>query len=240
MVLSCNKIVTSATLRQINAEKEAQKSIASQKALEDMSKALALRLLQTKRRSSIGEKIILTQLTTSSSSPLEGVLRQALIQTRADRDSLARITNKYRREKRLKAKTKEREGSFLEQKITLLQQQIALAEKEAKGSTSLRAREEASQSMEGRISESERTLKKWMKVEVPRIVTGLPLTEDVATESNVHEMITAAGLEKTFALSQACKFALFFDIRILILSFLSMRSEGVGSYAGSEDFFIAR
>jgi hypothetical protein len=62
--------------------------------------------------------------------------------------------------------------------IQLRRLQVKISALEARGGATLRGREEAQSGMESRVKESEEGLHQWFNVELPRLLTGLPLPED--------------------------------------------------------------
>ena len=214
MVLSCSKVATTVSIQQRETENELRRSVISLHSNRELAKLLAVRLLQTKRRASIGEKAILNAFAgtamMSYKNALEGILRGALSQARAERDLVVRMKTKNKKTQNADRQVSLGGAESLEGQIKLLQQQAFVAEQESRGSVALRAKEAAIQSIEERFVITEKNLKKWIQTELPRIVSGLPLTEDATGDkenSNGHfteQLVAASGLDKTYALSQAC------------------------------------
>ena len=105
-------------------------------------------------------------------STLVSLLRRYLCNERASHLSTSLHLHSERRERKL-----------AEIRITLEQRQhremqVRVAELEARGSATIRGRDEAVAALEGRIRVSEADLRKWFLSELPRLVSGLPLTED--------------------------------------------------------------
>ena len=230
MVLSCSNIATTASIQQRETKNELRNSVVSQQVNRELAKNLAVRLLQTKRRASIGERAILNALTDttlmSHKSALEGVLRNALNRARAERDNaLVRWKSKSKKTQKSDGRANLEGKEALEGQIRLLQQQVAVAEQESRGSIALRAKEAALQSIDERFNFTEKNLQKWIRSELPRIVSGFPLTEDVMGDnekSNGHvteQLIAASGWDKAYALSQACEswLLIYFDLFVTML-----------------------
>lgn len=85
--------------------------------------------------------------------------------------------------------------------------QSQLAALEAKGSSFLRGKEDATNSMKDKLRELESDFFNWTKIELPRLVSGLPVTEDAIaglTYGHTNSMPDqTVGSERTYALSQA-------------------------------------
>eukprot|EP01038_Epipyxis_sp_PR26KG_P009211 gene9211-12422_t len=131
-----------------------------------------------------------------------------------------RITELLRSEKK--------EKSLLEVKFAMKMKEwqkmrATIAEFESKGSNKLRARDNAIQALEQNLKLAEDRAYNWFKVELPRLLTGLPITEDVigtyfdenfdpnyglsSVGSSAHpitnQMINSMGLDRTYAIAQA-------------------------------------
>ena len=111
-----------------------------------------------------------------------------------------------------------RDRKLVDAKLVLAQTeakklQLKVAELESRGNATLRGRDEAISSLESRLGVSEESLRRWIRVELPRLVSGFPVTEDFmasdeygvmdGTGNIAAKLAASLGLDKTFALAQA-------------------------------------
>ena len=90
-------------------------------------------------------------------------------------EDLTVITSKYLKEKAL--------SSSLEVDLKLTKSantdmKLQLAELEAKGSVYMQAREAALGCVDGKIRDGDKQLQAWIQQEIPRLLTGLPISEE--------------------------------------------------------------
>ena len=110
--------------------------------------------------------------------------------------------------------------------------QVRVAELEAKGSSTLRGRDEAIHSLENKLRRAEEAMHNWFSIELPRLISGLPVTEDAMPHfytdygdtttnaipvhfgsSSIHastdlnnisnKLMSSMGMDRCYALSQA-------------------------------------
>ena len=91
------------------------------------------------------------------------------------KNKINKLTNDIYFEKR---KLQLIETSRTAETLQLRKLQLKTAELESKGSSVLRGRDDAIYGFENRIKESEDNLCNWIKTELPRLLSGLPLPED--------------------------------------------------------------
>jgi hypothetical protein len=231
MVLKCSELTTKAIIKQHEMESKLHSCFVNRSANEKIVKMLAKKLINMKRRSVMSEKTLMDSLAISrqqNQSTLEMLLKKALQKAREERDSLAvtlRQSKKIHRAKSERTDDGRSSATIIDAHIRLLQHQLRIAEQESRGSVYLQAREEAVSAVEDKLKTLEQSFYDWFRVELPRLVAGLPITEDsfAATElytkftfgdkyagdskkeDLAEKFVASAGFEKTFALSQACK-----------------------------------
>lgn len=103
---------------------------------------------------------------------LNALLKKALSDLR---ESHMKTTDRLLGEKRDK-KLLELKGGLSNAQIKSLQSR--LAEVDSRGTSALKAKEDALASLEARIKDIGDATKKWFKNELPRLISGLPVTED--------------------------------------------------------------
>ena len=179
-------------------------------------KVALLHLQRYRKRSHALEKIIRTdaRLEVNQNEKLKSFLRKALLDERRKLTETSSILLVERRDRKLSDIKK----VFDSRKMLSMQHRIA--ELESRGSATLRGREEAAFMLESRIKSCEESMHRWFKVELPRLISGLPLTEDtlgVDLSANIEidfipglginmdarHSAAALGLDRTFALAQA-------------------------------------
>lgn len=111
--------------------------------------------------------------------------------TRRLSDDLASVTTKYLKERALNCSLE------VDMKLTKsankdLKQQLAALE--AKGSVYIQAHEAALGCVDGKIRDGEKQLQAWIKTEIPRLLTGLPISEDDYGEYDVEDALNALGV----------------------------------------------
>ena len=107
-------------------------------------------------------------------------------------EDLTVITSKYLKEKAL--------SSSLEVDLKLTKSantdmKLQLAELEAKGSMYMQAREAALGCVDGKIRDGDKQLQAWIQQEIPRLLTGLPISEDDYGEYDVDDALGALGVK---------------------------------------------
>ena len=70
-----------------------------------------------------------------------------------------------------------------------------LAEMEAKGSLYVQAREAALNCVDGKIRDGEKNLQQWIKTEIPRLMTGLPISEDDYCDYDIGDALSALDID---------------------------------------------
>ena len=72
---------------------------------------------------------------------------------------------------------------------------IRIAELEARGSVFIQAKDEALNTIDSKIREGEKQLQQWMKAEIPRLMTGLPISEDDFSGYDLNDALDVLGVE---------------------------------------------
>lgn len=139
---------------------------------------------------------------------LESILRKSVA---SERRSYAEVYNQLRCERRDRIILEMKRAAQVLQNRKM---QVRVAELEARGSAQLRGRDEAISGLEAKLKLAEDAMYSWFKVELPRLVLGMPVTEDSLAgfySEQLHDdhlpigsqLAASMGLDKTFALSQA-------------------------------------
>jgi len=105
-------------------------------------------------------------------SKLVSLLRKALTEERSKASTTTEAIVLERRERKLG--DVKRAAEYEE----LRKLQARVAELEARGSSTIRGRDEAIAALDSKVKSAEDSMHKWFKVELPRLVSGLPVTED--------------------------------------------------------------
>ena len=129
--------------------------------------------------------------------PSVGVLLVCSVMRKSTRklsEDLISMTSKYLKEKAI--------NSSLEVDLKYTQtankeMKLQVAAQEAKGSVFMQAREAALGCVDGKIRDGEKQLQHWFKTEIPRLLTGLPISEDDFGEYDLDDALGALGLDST-------------------------------------------
>jgi len=155
---------------------------------------------------------------------LESSLKQSLSDIHMKHASVVESLRIERRDRMIQEVKRALEA----QQIRKLQARVA--ELESRGSSSLRGRDEAIQSLESKLRHAEESMHSWFRNELPRLISGLPVTEDAITHfytdnenippinapylSNAfhtsdlnmtisNKLISSLGMDRCYALAQA-------------------------------------
>jgi hypothetical protein len=112
--------------------------------------------------------------------------------TRKLSEDLNIITSKYLKEKTANSSL---EVDLKYTKTANKEMKLQLAELEAKGSVYIQAREAALGCVDGKIRDGEKQLQQWFKTEIPRLLTGLPISEDDFGEYDVDDALGVLGVD---------------------------------------------
>lgn len=203
----CNKAVLSLHQAQIQKDQAQRRSTV----ISEKLKAALIYLHQSKNRTHALEHIVRNDSRSSITQceHLKSFLRKSMLDERRNSAEARRMLILERRDQKLQEMKKSADAK----KVFSLQQRIA--ELESRGSATLRGRDEATAALEGRVKNAEESMHRWFKTELPRLISGLPLTEDTMGNFEVDSGggqclsnesylgTTSPGLDRTFALAQA-------------------------------------
>eukprot|EP01034_Spumella_vulgaris_P027158 gene27158-33841_t len=229
LVMNANDRATQAANEMHNFELNAKRSELMARISNERLQICAQHLNRYRKRCQAYENVINGDMKSgvAKQTKLESILRKALNDERTKYTACAEAL-----------RTEHRDHQILEVKRLLETSQLRkiqaqVAEYESRGSATLRGRDEAIQSLEGKLKLAEDAMFRWFKVELPRLVSGLPVTEDALadyfhevnsattpydfeykqsgtdavyeekTGSIAKQMIASLGMDKTYALSQA-------------------------------------
>jgi uncharacterized protein (DUF1810 family) len=134
------------------------------------------------------------------SGKLTALLRNSLADART---SLHDASDRYVNERRERSLVELRSAATLSK---LKRYEARIGELESKGDANLVAREEAAHNMEARVVRMELDLNRWFKSELPKLVSGMAVGEDMHSFSGPSPPVPAGdgdGPDRNYALAQA-------------------------------------
>lgn len=213
LVSESDRRCNAATIAMRQAELKAEIAENTRKVTSEKLETALLHLHRYRKRSIALEKIVRSdsRFDITQSEKVKSHIRKALMEERRKFTECYSSLLILRRENKLN----EMKKAFDSRKMLSMQHRIA--ELECKGSASLRGREEANHSIESRTKICEESMHRWFKTELPRLISGLPLTEDsmgfdftssvadfnVGLGAKNSLSVSSLGIDRTFALAQA-------------------------------------
>ena len=190
----------------IDLEYEWRRIEASKNITEEKLKAVTAEMITHKKRTAYYERIINSDYLSllNKKCKVEIMLKKHLNE---ERERYYSLLNDVLSEKSFK---NEVDNKKLSDSIIIKKLQSQLLEYESRGSYNLQYRDEAISSIDGKINKVEESMYKWFRVELPRLISGLPVTEENLASYNNDDLIggsgwglSSLGIEKSYALSQA-------------------------------------
>lgn len=219
LVMESNRVCKNAVFAMRQAEMKAENAESSSQITIEKLKVALLHLHRYRKRSHALEKIVKndSRFEITQGEKVNSLLRRSLLDERRKNTENFSCLVIERRDNKLN----ELKKVFDTKKMLFLQHRVA--ELEARGNAALRGREEASLALESRVKASEESMHRWFKAELPRLISGLPLTEDtmglsytlstangdidfvpgLGFNKDAQQSAAALGLDRTFALAQA-------------------------------------
>lgn len=174
MVLQANDRANSAHQEVAEAQWQSEQSEVNSSVLKEKLKACLLQLHRYRKRTIASERVVATSQRSEAASYNQVVshLRKTVASLQSQ---LSNRTDELSTERKnfLLCQIK---YSASHQEIRKLQSQLATFE--TKGNSFIRAREHAVAATEARIRSAEDCLHKWFKTELPRLIAGLPISEE--------------------------------------------------------------
>jgi hypothetical protein len=214
LVLNANDRCTKSLAEQATADIRRKQAEVALKINRERLKACVQHLHRYRKRAHASEKVISIDKKHQQNhhGRLASFLKKNLV---GERKKLNETTDILLKEKREKKKLELKQSIIVYDKSKL---ESKIAQLEAQGNSSLKGRQEAITSLDSKLKNTEEGVRKWVRVELPRLISGLPISEELMSDYSTgyeyeidreiktpigNQLSFTMGLDKTYALSQA-------------------------------------